>query len=266
MAVTGGSATARSRGPRSTGDFDYESLGAGYSKFRRADTRIASYVETALGDARTVLNVGAGTGSYEPQDRYVVAVEPSASMRSQRPPTAVPAIDASAEHLPFDDDCFDAGMAMVTVHQWALPEQGLRELRRVSRGPVLVLTLDRDALDRLWLAQYVPELIAAERKRFPPIGWICGVLGGNATVVPVPVPIDCTDGFAEAFYARPEALLDPEIRGCQSGWAFVAPGTEDRFVADLRADLASGAWESAHGGLRAQREFEGALRLVVARR
>ncbi|HEV7711595.1 MAG TPA: class I SAM-dependent methyltransferase, partial [Asanoa sp.] len=140
------------------GDFDYETNGHGYAVQRRPDPRIAALIHTALGDARTLLNVGAGAGSYEPADRYVVAVEPSARMRAQRPATAVPALDATAEQLPFDDDSFDAVLAGVTVHQWADTARGLAELRRVARGPVLVLTFDGAALDRLWLAGYAPEL------------------------------------------------------------------------------------------------------------
>src|ERR1700689_3945664 len=141
---------------RPAGDFDYEREGAGYARRRRPDPRTAVQVHTALGEARTVLNVGAGAGSYEPHDRYVAAVEPSASMRSLRPPELAPAIDATAENLPFDDGGFDAAMASGTVHQWADTRRGLEELRRVSRGPVVILTFDGDALDRLWLGDYLP--------------------------------------------------------------------------------------------------------------
>ena len=144
------------------GDFDYDAHGEGYGLRRRTDPRIAGVVNAALGDARTVINVGAGAGSYEPEDRYVVAVEPSAQMRSQRPPHRVPALDCRAESLPFDEDSFDAAMAMVTIHQWSDTERGLGELRRVSRGPVVILAFDGGALDRLWLAQYVPELMEAD--------------------------------------------------------------------------------------------------------
>ena len=172
------------------GDFDYETKGRGYAAQRRPDPRIAARVHAAFGDARTVLNVGAGAGSYEPADRYVVAVEPSAAMRAQRPPGAVPAIDATAEALPFDDDSFDAVLASVTVHQWSDPARGLAELRRVARGPVVVLTFDGDALDTLWLADYAPELIAAERRRYPPIADIAAAVGRHADVSPVPIPID----------------------------------------------------------------------------
>jgi hypothetical protein len=203
---------------RPAGDFDYEPEGAGYASHRRPDPRIAALLHGALGPARTVLNVGAGAGSYEPQDRYVAAAEPSASMRSLRPPELAPAIDATAENLPFDDGSFDAAMASVTVHQRADTRRGLEELRRVSRGPVVILTFDGDALDRLWLGDYLTELFAAERRRYPAIEEICSILGGRTEVQPVPIPIDCTDGFTEAFYARPEQFLDPEVRRAQSVW------------------------------------------------
>jgi SAM-dependent methyltransferase len=249
---------------RPVGDFDYETHGAGYGLRRRTDPRIASYVHQALADAKTVINVGAGAGSYEPEDRYVVAVEPSAQMRSERPAHRVPAIDARAESLPFDDGCFDAAMAMVTVHQWSDSDSGLTELRRVSRGPVVILTFDGDALDRLWLSEYVPELHEAERKRYPEIDHIREVLGGPSTVTPVPIPIDCVDGFTEAFYARPEMFLEAGVRRSQSAWGFVEPGVEARFTDHLASDLSSGRWDRSYGALRAQPEFVGALRLVTA--
>ena len=180
----------------------------------------------ALGDAKTVVNVGAGAGSYEPADRHVIAIEPSRSMRSQRPADKVPAIDAVAEQLPLDDDSVDAAMAMITIHQWADGEAGLRELRRVARDRVVVLAFDGDAFDRFWLAEYAPELIAVERRRDPKIDRVCEVLGG-ADVHEVPIPIDCVDGFTEAFYARPEAFLDPAVRGAQSAWSFIPEAEVD---------------------------------------
>jgi SAM-dependent methyltransferase len=246
------------------GDFDYEAGGSGYSLRRRTDPRIASLVLAALGDAKTVVNVGAGAGSYEPDDRYVVAVEPSAEMRSQRLPHRVPAIDARAENLPFDDGSFDAAMAMVTVHQWSDVDAGLSELRRVSRGPVVILTFEGDKLDLLWLSEYAPELIEAERHRYPAIDHVCEVLGGECQVSTVPIPFDCVDGFTEAFYGRPEAFLDADIRRSQSAWGFVDPTVETRFTTRLGSDLASGAWDRAYGALRTQPEFLGALRLVTA--
>jgi hypothetical protein len=248
----------------SHGDFDYETHGHGYAGRRRTDPRIEAYVHAALGDAKTVLNVGAGAGSYEPADRAVTAVEPSPAMRAQRPPHRVPAIDATAEALPFPDDSFDAAMATVTVHQWSDCDRGLRELRRVSRGPVVVLTFDGDALDQFWLAEYAPGLIAAERRRYPAIDRIRAVLGGTSTVTEIPVPIDCADGFTEAFYARPERFLDPDVRRAQSAWGFVEEAAIDRAVRRLREDLESGAWDRRFGPLRTQPDFAGSLRLVTA--
>ena len=248
---------------RKGGDFDYETGGAGYAQVRRADPRIEAMVHQALGEARIVLNVGAGAGSYEPTDRYVLAVEPSATMRAQRGPGRVPAIEAVAEALPLDDDAVDAAMAMITVHQWPDADSGLRELRRVARGPVVVLTFDGDALNRFWLAEYCPELIAAERRRYPPVSRIAELVGPAAQVLTVPIPLDCTDGFTEAFYGRPERLLDPAVRRAQSAWGFVPPGTAERFEERLGAALKSGQWDRRHGHLRSQETFAGSLRLIV---
>jgi SAM-dependent methyltransferase len=238
--------------PAPAGDVDYEAHGAGYAAIRRPDPRIAAQVHAALGAAETVVNVGAGAGSYEPEDRAVVAVEPSASMRAQRPRHRLPAVDATAERLPFDDGAFAAAMAMMTIHQWSDLRRGLGEMRRVARGPVVILTFDGAALDRLWLAEYAPELVVAEARR------------GTGTVAEVPIPLDCTDGFTEAFYGRPERFLDPAVRRAQSAWGFVAPGVEDRAVAQLARDLDSGAWDARFGALRTQPWFVGAVRLVVA--
>jgi hypothetical protein len=242
------------------GDFDYERGGARYATLRRTDPRIAAHVHAALGDARTVLNVGAGAGSYEPEDRYVVAVEPSAQMRAQR---ATPAVIAVAEELPFDDDSFDAAMATVTIHQWPELKRGLHELRRVARGRVVILAFDGPAMRDFWLHEYVPEVFAAEHARDPGLERVAAILG-RATVTKVPVPIDCVDGFVEAYYARPEALLDPTVRAAQSVWAFVAPETLERGLERLRAALESGEWDARHGHLRTQPEYIGALRLLVS--
>ena len=243
------------------GDFDYERSGIGYAERRRTDPRIAAQLHAALGDARTVLNVGAGAGSYEPTDRAVTAVEPSATMRAQRPADR-PAIDARAEQLPFADASFDAAMATVTVHQWADLDRGLRELRRVSRGPVVVLTFDPDALDRFWLVDYLPELIASERRRFPPLDRLTRVLG-ECRITELAIPLDCVDGFMEAYYARPEAFGDPVVRRSQSSWGFLDPAVATAGLDRLRADLASGEWDRRYGQLRRQPEFAGSLRLVV---
>jgi SAM-dependent methyltransferase len=243
------------------GDFDYAPVGSGYPLHRQPDPRIEALVHAALGPDGPVVNVGAGAGSYEPPDRPVVAVEPSGAMRAARRPGAAPALCARAEALPFADGTFGAAMATVTVHQWPDQEAGLRELRRVSRGPVVVLTFDGAALDRLWLAEYAPEVMAAEARRYPAIDDVVTILG-RATVEPVPVPLDCRDGFTEAYYGRPELFLDPAVRRAQSAWSFVAPDVVDAGMARLAADLASGAWDARHGALRRQAEFVGALRLI----
>ncbi len=247
------------------GDVDYGQFGGGYNVQRRTDPRIAAAIHEALGPARTVLNVGAGAGSYEPQDRWVLAVEPSAEMRAQRPASAPPAIAGFAEALPLDDHSVDAAMAVFTVHQWAGLRKGLAELRRVARGPVAVLTADGTALDRFWLADYAPEMIAVERRRYPPIDLIAATLGPRSTIETVPIPIDCTDGFGEAFYARPEALLRPEVRRAQSAWSFVDPTAIAAFEARLAEDLQSGAWDERYGAWRHRPAFEGSLRLIVGR-
>ncbi len=244
------------------GDFDYEALGSGYAHARRSDPRIEAMVHEALGGARTVINVGAGAGSYEPPDAYVLAVEPSASMRSQRHADR-PAIEGFADHLPLDNASMDAGMAMVTVHQWPDAARGLAELRRVVRGPIVVLTFDGDALDGWWLNDYAPELIAAERKRYPGIAEITKGVGARADVRNVPIPLDCVDGFTEAFYGRPERMLEPSVRRAQSAWGFVEKGVEARFESTLRADLASGRWDERHGDMRRLQSFDGSLRLIV---
>lgn len=245
-------------------DYDYEATGSGYAVRRRADPRIQSLVHAELGRARSVVNVGAGAGSYEPEALAVTAVEPSAVMRSQRRRGGPPVIDAVAEHLPFGDRSFDAAMAMVTVHQWSDVAQGLRELRRVSRGRVVVLTFDGEALDRFWLARYAPELIDAERRRYPGIDQICDVLGGAVQVTAVPIPIDCTDGFTEAYYARPELFLRPDVRAAQSAWGFVTRAAEQRAVEELRRDLESGRWQELYGHVGNRSTYAGSLRLVVA--
>ena len=252
---------------RPAGDFDYEQHGAGYAFVRQPDPRIAARVHAALGASRTVLNVGAGAGSYEPADRYVLAVEPSAAMRAQRPVGAAPAVDAAAEHLPFDDDSFDAAMATMTVHQWGDVDQGLREMRRVSRGPVVVLTLDAPALQQFWLTVFLPERGAVEQARFPTLDQVTDTLAQGSAAVRVdvvPVPRDCTDGFGEAFYARPEAFLRPEVRAATSGLVLTDPVAVQRGLKRLENDLSSGAWDRAYGHLRKQAERNGALRLITA--
>jgi SAM-dependent methyltransferase len=242
---------------------DYEHHGRTYARHRRADPRIAARIHAALGDAQTVLNVGAGAGSYEPDDRWVLAVEPSATMRAQRPPGAAPAIDARAEALPFDDGAVDAAMACVTIHHWEPPAAGLAELRRVARGPVVVFTFELGALPA-WQQEHLHEGLVVERPRFPAIEDVAAALGGRTRVERIPTPGDCADGFFEAYWRRPEALLDPAVRASQSMWALLEPGVEQRIVARLSDALGSGAWDREHGHLRTMDSFDGALRLVIS--
>lgn len=252
-------------GDGSAGDADYGAIGRGYAAIRRPDPRIEQAVRDALGDARSVINVGAGAGSYEPRDRIVVAVEPSASMRAERPADRVPAIDGTADRLPFDDDAFDAAMASVTVHQWPDLERGLGELRRVARGPVAVLTFDPVVPEPWWQPAYVPELFEVEAQRMPPLGRIAAALGGEAEIRAVPIPADCVDGFGQAFFARPEETLRREVRRAMSAWSFVAAEVVARYERELAADLASGAWDARWGAFRSMPEFDGGLRLVIGR-
>ncbi len=245
--------------------FDYDKFGQQYSTIRQTDERIAEYVLDELRDAHTILNVGAGAGSYEPANRYVVAVEPSPAMRKQRLANKkVPAINAKADELPFDDMAFDASMAMVTVHHWPDIDKGLKELRRVTKQQVVVMTFDPDALDSFWNAVYFPELIAVEKARYPTIDFIRNSLGGNCKVIPIPIPFDCKDGFQEAFYGRPEAFLDEKVRLSQSAWGFVSKDQQHEMVERLRADLESGEWDRKYGRYRTEPTFTCALRLVVA--
>jgi len=242
---------------------DYEKHGRTYARHRRADPRIGMRIHSALGDSRTVLNVGAGTGSYEPTDRWVLAIEPSATMRAQRPAGAAPAIAARAEALPFDDDSVDAAMACVTIHHWKPPAAGLAELRRVARGPVVVFTFELDELPA-WQREFLADGLAIERPRFPAIEDIAVALGGNTRVERIPTPGDCADGFFEAYWRRPEGLLDAEVRSAQSMWAMLDPGVEERTVARLATALETGAWDTEHGHLRQQESYDGALRLVIS--
>lgn len=249
----------------SAGDADYGSIGEGYARIRRPDPRIAAQFHQPLGDARTVLNVGAGAGSYEPLDREVTAVEPSASMRAQRPAMLSTAVDATADHLPFPDDSFDASMASVTVHQWPDLAAGLGEMRRVTSGPVVILTFDPLPPQKWWLIDYVPELFEVEAKRMPPLERIARALGGRSEVRTVLIPADCTDRFGQALFARPEQLLDPDVRRAMSAWSFVDPAVIERFVEKLGADLESGAWDQRYAEFRTLTEFDGGMRLVIGR-
>ncbi|MEU4171232.1 MerR family transcriptional regulator [Streptomyces sp. NPDC026665] len=242
----------------------YDVIGSAYPATRRTEPRIAARVWEALGDARTVLNVGAGTGSYEPQDREVTAVEPSAVMRAQRPADAAPCVAASAENLPFEDGSFDAAMAFSTVHHWQDPIAGLREMRRVARR-VVVVTYDAGSpawRERFWLVRdYLPEF-ADLLVDWPSLADLTGAIGGRAE--PVLIPWDCADGFFEAYWRRPEAYLDEPVRRAVSVWTRVGPEAERRAVAHLRDDLSSGRWAERNRDLVALDAAELGLRLLVA--
>ena len=219
----------------------YDSIGTTYTVTRRTEPRIAVHIWAALGDARTVLNVGAGTGSYEPSDRHVLAVEPSALMRAQRMPDAAPCLAGSAEKLPFDDQSFDAAMAVCTVHHWQDPIAGLREMRRVARR-VVVFLFDTSEADRFWLTRdYLPEFHSLSGCQvLAALPELVGAIG--ARTEPVPIPWDCADGFYEAYWRRPEAYLDEGVRRGISVWDALGPDVEQRAVNSLRDDLASGRW------------------------
>jgi hypothetical protein len=249
----------------SAGDANYAVIGKRYCLYRQPDPRIAAAIEQALGDARSMLNVGAGAGSYEPPGRSVVAVEPSATMRAQRPAHLAPAIDAVAESLPFPDRQFDASLATYTVHQWTDVRTGLLELRRVTRGAVVVLTCDPSAVEAFWLNEYAPAVLATEARRYPAVELIAGVLGGSIEVSDVPIPFDCRDGFNEAYYGRPERLLDEGARLSCSAWSFPDASLVERYVQHLSNDLRSGAWDEKYGALRTQPWYSGSLRLIVSR-
>ncbi len=243
----------------------YDRTGVGYAQVRQPDPSIAAKVEAALADARSVVNVGAGTGSYEPADREVTAVEPSEVMISQRPPGAAPAIRASAENLPFDDDRFDAAMAMITIHHWADLEGGLGEMARVASERVVVLTFDPAPLAGFWLLDYFPRAFQIHAELMPPLERISAALGGRVEVETVPIPRRCADGFFIALWDRPEMHLDPEVRRGSTVWHEMEPAQIDSGLSALRSDLESGAWDERHGHLREDtEELDLGLRLLVA--
>jgi ADP-ribose pyrophosphatase YjhB (NUDIX family) len=237
----------------------YDTIGIDYADLRRPDPRIARVIVDALGPAETVLNVGAGTGSYEPAGRHVTAVEPSAEMIRQRAPFAAPAIQARAEELPFPDKSFDAAMAVLTVHHWTDQAKGLAEMRRVARGPVVLLTFDpafRDA----WLLEYFPALATLGDRQMPVLADYAKWLG-PVEIVPVAIPHDCSDGFLYAHWRRPRAYLDPRIREGMSSFRRI--GDLSAGLARLEDDLDSGAWAARHGHLLELDACDLGYRLVV---
>jgi len=244
----------------------YERIGLGYARTRREDPRLAERIHRALGDARTVVNVGAGAGSYEPRDRHVIAIEPSDVMAAQRGAELVPAIRASAGELPLRDQSVDAAMAILSVHHWdAEQERGVREMRRVARGPVVILTYDAEVSARMWLmADYLPEVAELDRRIMPSVDTLAGWLGGSLRVETVEVPDDTPDWTLGSFWAHPERVLDPVARAATSGFARMDAAVVDRVVELVRRDLKSGAWGRLHGHLRGLHSFDAGFRLLIS--
>lgn len=238
----------------------YDTIGVNYSELRKPDPRIEAMIGKALGSAKTVLNVGAGAGSYEPADRQVTAIEPSMEMIRQRPAGAAPVVQGRAEELPFGDDSFDASMAVLTVHHWSDKAKGLAEMRRVTRGRVVVLTYD-PAFRGFWLADYIPELVDLDEAQMPRMTdyeiWL-----GPVDISPVPIPHDCSDGFLCAYWRRPAAYLDARIRAAIS--SFWALGDVSAALSGLEEDLASGAWARRYPDLPDLDERDCGYRLIVA--
>ena len=237
----------------------YDSIGINYAELRKPDPRIAMAIELALGDARAILNVGAGTGSYEPAGRELVAVEPSPEMIRQRSPSAAKAIQASADDLPFEDCSFDASMAILTIHHWPDKEAGLREMRRVTRGPIVLLTFDPS--HRPWLTDYLPQLATLDEVQAPQLSdyerWL-----GKVRISPLLVPHDCTDGFLYAYWRRPAAYLDARIRsGSSSFWKI---GDAEAGLSRLARDLDSGEWQHRYAQLLSLQEYDAGYRLVIS--
>ena len=241
----------------------YDEIGVGYGRYRLPDPRIAAAITAALGDAASVLNVGAGAGSYEPSGRPVVAVEPSLAMIRQRRRGSAPVVQASATHLPFCDAAFGAALAVLTVHHWADRARGLAEMSRVSRQRVVILTWD-PAFSGFWLVDdYFPEIWAIDRPIFPSIDQFRRVLG-NVESRPLLIPHDCTDGFIGAYWRRPEAYLDPGVRRAISTFSKI--GDVEPGLARLRRDREDGTWQRHHGHLLNRHEIDLGYRLVISSR
>lgn len=243
-------------------DTAYDTIGANYSELRKPDPRIAARIEKALGSARSLLNVGAGAGSYEPAGKEVTAVEPSLAMIRQRPAGAARVVQGHAEDLPFETGSFDASMAILTVHHWFDQAKGLSEMRRVTRGPVMILTYD-SSFRGFWLVDYIPELASLDEAQMPKMESYEKSLG-PVEISPVPIPHDCADGFLCAYWRRPAAYLDPRIRAAMS--SFWALGDVSEPLGRLARDLESGAWARLHPNLLDLDECDCGYRLVVADR
>jgi SAM-dependent methyltransferase len=242
----------------------YDVIGRTYSATRRADPRVAAQIRSAIGTAQRVVNVGAGTGNYEPTDVDVVALDPSPTMLRQRAAGASPALLAVAEALPFPDDAFDVAMATLSLHHWTDLDQGLHEMRRVAARQVIFFFDVAAAPNDLWLVDdYFPEMRDIETERRAPDAAAISRVLDVERVETVPVPADCTDGFGGAFWNRPEAYLDPSVQAGMSCFAQLDPETLARGTERLRRDLASGAWDARHSDLRAMHEFDLGYRLLI---
>jgi SAM-dependent methyltransferase len=246
-------------------DSRYDSIGHGYTRTRQEDPRFREIIAAALGNARTVVNVGAGAGSYEPRDRYVIPIEPSDVMAAQRPREVAPALRCVAQSLPLRDGAVDAAMSVLSVHHWDEgQEQGVREMRRVAAGPVVILTCDPEVSGAMWLmADYLPEIAELDRRIFPRMEQLATWLGGETQVEAVPIPRDTRDWTLMSFWAHPERVLDASARNATSGFARMAPAVVNRVVAAVQRDLENGSWESRHGDLRKLDAFDAGLRLVI---
>jgi SAM-dependent methyltransferase len=240
----------------------YDVIGRGYGDVRRPDPRIAAQIRDVIGAADSVVNVGAGAGAYEPDDVWTVAVEPSEVMIAQRPVAAAPSVQAMAEQLPFRDDAFDVGMATLTVHHWSDPLAGLNELQRVSRRQI-VLTWDPAIFEKtFWFArEYLPRGHQSDERGTA--NMIATTLRSPVAEEPVLVPADCTDGFYAAYWARPEAFLDPAVRAGISAFALEEQSRVEAALTRLADDLASGEWDRRYGDLRQLDSYDAGYRLLV---
>lgn len=241
----------------------YDAIGERYSATRRPDPAHERAIMRALGDARSVLNVGAGTGSYEPTDRRVLAIEPSSVMIAQRASNAAPVLQAVAEHLPLPDDSFDASLAIFTVHHWRDLERGLREMRRVTRSTVVIMTADIDVWSQMWLLRdYLPEIAELDRERYAAPQDIVEALGGGQLLT-VPTPADCADGFTPAFWKRPHAYLDAGTRAGMSSFTMLEPDLVQTRLDQLARDLERGAWHERNADLLDLEALDTGHRLIV---
>jgi len=243
----------------------YDIIGHGYASTRREDPQLRARIVDALGAAKSVVNVGAGTGSYEPQDRYVLAVEPSDVMAAQRAPQLAPALRGDARCLPLRDASVDAAMTVLSLHHWGDDqERGVQELRRVARGPVVIATVDPDVSSEMWLLKdYMPELVELDRQRLPTPARLASWLGGTSRTVVVPVSRDTPDWSLMSFWAHPERVLDAVARGATSGFARMHAEVVHRVVTAVERDLSNQTWHRRHGRLRRLSEYDAGLRLVV---